>query len=160
MTQFVVGIGLFSHQAGNLETGVGDIAQDVQIAILAAGALAVIHLVQFLAQVSAVAIFHERAITGGIQRHQPCILTTLVPGRLPGGIKGALGQTCQVIGGEPQFIAGRFLEGILVKLQRQLGQALGQVAVTVAVGTLQIGTAAHKAVIGFLHQHPVLCIMA
>ena len=75
------------------------------------------------------------------------------------GIKGAFGQAFQVVLGKPQFIAWRFLERILVKFQGQLGQAFGQLAIALAVLALQIGTAAHKAVVGLAHQHAVLHIM-
>ena len=159
MLQLVVGKGFATHQAGDLQSGVGNVTQHIQIAVFTAGTLAVVHLVQFLAQVATVAVLHERAITGRIQRHQPGILAAFFLRRLACRVKGALGQSGQVVLCEPQFITGSFLKGVLVKLQSQFSQTLGQFAITLTVSTLQIGTATDEAVVGLTHQHPVLDIM-
>ena len=103
--QFIVGIGLAAHQPGNLQACVGDVAQHIQITEFALGTLAVIHQIQSLAQVAAVAVFHEGTITGRFQRHQPSIIASLVLGSLFGSIKGAFGQTAEIIFSEPHFIA-------------------------------------------------------
>ena len=47
----------------------------------------------------------------------------------------------------------------MVKLQGQFGQTLGQLTIALAVLAFKICTAAHKAVVGFLHQHLVFLVM-
>ena len=102
--QLILCIALASHQAGNLQAGVGDVTQHVKIAVLTTGALPVIHQVQLLAQVTPVTVFHEGDIAGSVQSYQPGVLAPLILCGLFGRIECALGQATQVIGSEPQLI--------------------------------------------------------
>ena len=145
-----------AEEFGDLKAQLGDALHIVDVGVLALGVAAGVEAVKLLAEVGALGVFHEGHVGRLREGEEKFALAALGLGHLCGFVDDPLGETGEVVGGEPDLVGGHLLEHILpegVGERRQLG---AEAAVGLAVLTLEVGALQGEAIVGLLEERLLL----
>ena len=154
----VLGVVLRAEQLGNLEAHGGYAAHILYVGVFALGIAARVEAVEALAQVGTVGILHEGHIGRLGEREEKLTLAAFGLGKLCSLIDNPLGKSGEVVGGEPYLVGVQLLEYILTENGGKLRELGAELAVSIAVGTFEVGAGECEGVVGLLEEHSVLRI--
>ena len=148
----MLGVSLGSEEVGYFQAKFGNALDVFHVGELTLGVAAGIEAVEALAEVGALAVFHERHIGRLREGEEELSLAPFLLGELGGFGHYAFGKPREVVGCEPYLIGVQFFEHVLPELGGQFRQFRAEFAVLLAVGSLEIGAGEREAVVGLLQE--------
>ena len=154
------GIVFVPHQAGLLQAGLQQFAHHgLVVGVIAVVAAVGVRLEDLFAQGTVVGILQERHHAGVLQSKHPLALQSLLAGCLSGRCHQRGGQTGEIgFVVDDQLVGIRFLQHVLPEGELKQGDTAVQFAQFLLVGLTEVGSAAHKVLVGFFEQFRLLLV--